>query len=65
MSTPDYMKINDETLVGVRRTPENTVSIYDVIQNVSGQSPSGCKNLFDRLVASYPEGLFSSTTFKF
>ena len=63
MSTPDYMKIDSETLVGVRRTAENTLSIYDVIQVISGQSPSGCEYLWDRLVASYPEGLFRFSTF--
>ncbi len=65
MSTPDYMKIDSETLVGVRRTAEDTFSIYDVIQNVSGQTPTGCKQLWDRLVSSYPDGLFSFTSFKF
>ena len=65
MSTPDYMKIDSETLVGVRRTAEDTFSIYDVIQNVSGQTPTGCKQLWDRLVSSYPDGLFSFTSYKF
>ena len=73
MSIPDFMatmsdhtKLEVATLVGVRRTEEDPVrmSIYDVIQVVTGHTPSNCKHDWDRLVASYPDEMFSISTVK-
>jgi hypothetical protein len=66
-SMPDYTKLDVESLVRVRKTAEDPVrmSIFDVIQAITGQAPSNCKHTWDRLVASYPDAMFSTSSFKF
>jgi len=66
-SMSDYTKLDVEPLVGVRKTAEDPVrmSIFDVIQAVTGQAPSNCKHTWDRLVASYLDAMFSTSSFKF
>ena len=62
----DYTKLEVETLVGVRRTEAPVrLSVYDVIHTVTGQNPTSCKIIWDRLVASYPDEMFSISTHKF
>ena len=62
----DYTKLEVETLVGVRRTADPVrLSVYDVIHTVTGQTPTSCKNIWDRLVSSYPDAMFSISSHKF
>ena len=62
----DYTKLEVETLVGVRRTEAPVrLSVYDVIHTVTGQNRTSCKIIWDRLVASYPDEMFSTSTHKF
>jgi hypothetical protein len=70
MSIADFMatytKLEEETLVGVRRTEAPVrLSVYDVINAVTGRNPSDCKHTWDRLVSLYPDAMFSVSSFKF
>ena len=59
----DYTKLEVETLVGVRKTEEDPVrmSIYDVIQAVTGQPNP--RVIFSRFCEAFPEVVTKTANF--
>ena len=63
----DFLQLGEGSLQKLRKTSDNPprVSIYDVIQTVTGQTPSNCKHTWDRLVVAYPDVSTGRSNFKF